>query len=287
MSKIEQSVIKQARQTDLPAFLVSQGEPLKRRGKRYQHRDHDSLWMSGNMFYWNSKQEKGNSLDFVMLYYEWDFKRAIRELTGFDRPKENPAGQGGLEGDKPFGYIPAPDCKRAIAYLCKTRKIEYPLVKKLIESHHIAQDEKGNVVFKIYDELGELIGAELVGTLTQYRFKGMAANTKAGYGFNVTKGKPEKNLFFEAPIDLLSFWSMNKNKIMAHRLISLAGLRKDILLNAIQTFKMAPQSVYICVDNDLAAQAFIKQAQGEIKGVKTYLPPTPCKDWNDVLQNQK
>lgn len=239
------------------------------------------------MFYWNSRQTKGNSLDFVMLFYGWSFEKAVGELTE-DLKKKELAGQGkkGEEKQRPLHISERQNLKRTIAYLCRTRKISYSLVKKLIEGHYISQDDRGNIVFKIYDEMGKLVGAELVGTLSTVRFKGIATGTKVGYGFNVAVGKPEKTLFFESPIDLLSFWTLNEKQLIAHRLVSLAGLREDIFQNILQCFSISPETVYLCVDNDQAGKAFIQAIQNKYSTIKTYIPKIE-KDWNDLLKNYR
>jgi hypothetical protein len=289
LSRIDHAVIQRARQTDLPEFLIQMGEPLKKTGKRYQHKVHDSLYLSGNMFFWNSRQAKGNSLDFVMLYFGWKFEQAIERLTGFTTDFTSGTAAGaGQEKKENYSFLPGPNCncKRVIAYLCKTRKIDYKIVRSLIESNRLAQDERGNAVFVIYDEAGKLIGAELAGTLSNLRFKGIAAGTKPGYGFNISIGEPKKTLFFESPIDSLSFWTLHKEKITAHRLVSLAGLRKDILENTLQAFSVPLNSAFLCVDRDQAGEQFINAVQGEFEGLKVYLPEPPFKDWNEMLAGQ-
>jgi len=35
-----------------------------------------------NAYYWNSKGEKGNAVDFLMSYHKMDFTTAIKELAG-------------------------------------------------------------------------------------------------------------------------------------------------------------------------------------------------------------
>lgn len=276
---IDKEVVRKARQTDLTAFLSMKGEPIKRIGQRYTHKDHDSLIIKGNMFYWNSRQEKGNSLDFVRLYYGWDFERAVQELTGVVVPKmEYKAPQ-----SKTVDFTRAKDRKQVIAYLCQTRKIDYDIVKNLLASYYISQDEKNNVVFKAFNENGEFVDGEVVGTNSKVRYKNVLDGT-SGYGFNVTIGEPKKTLFFESCIDLLSYWTKYKDKISEHRLVSLSGVREDIFSNTLKSFSIPTNLVYLCVDRDKAGEEFVKAIQSKYEGVKTHLPPSGYKDWNDVLR---
>jgi hypothetical protein len=219
-----------------------------------------------------------------MAFYGWSFEKAVQELTE-NFKKEEQAGQRteGEEEQKFLHINENKDNKRAIAYLCQTRKIGYGLVKKLIEDHYISQDNHGNIIFKIYDEKGDLVGAELCGTLSEVRFKSIAEGTQLGYGFNVSIGEPTKTLFFESPIDLLSFWTLNEKRLTAHRLVSLAGLRVDIFQNILERFCIPPGTAYLCVDNDPAGKAFIKTIQSKYSTIKIYIPTT-VKDWNDLLR---
>ena len=61
-----QELIKQARQTNLVAYLIDKGESLKRVGKNFMLESHDSLYIKDNMFIWYSRNTKGNSIDFLM-----------------------------------------------------------------------------------------------------------------------------------------------------------------------------------------------------------------------------
>ena len=76
-----QELIKQARQTNLVAYLTAKGENLKRIGKNFMLENHSSLYIKDNMFIWYSHNTKGNSIDFLMCYYNLTFQQAVEELT--------------------------------------------------------------------------------------------------------------------------------------------------------------------------------------------------------------
>ena len=83
----------------------------------------------------------------------------------------------------------ADNAKRVFAYLCKTRGLDYELVKSLVQSGAVAQEQKtGNVLFKFTDEHGKTVGAEKVGTSTEHKFKGIATGSASGHGFEVCRG---------------------------------------------------------------------------------------------------
>jgi hypothetical protein len=85
---MDRETIQQARQSNLPMYLLNKGEKLIQTGNRYRHADHESLVFTGNAYYWNSKGEKGNAVDFLMSFYNMDFTTAVEELTGQQKKKQ-------------------------------------------------------------------------------------------------------------------------------------------------------------------------------------------------------
>ena len=149
------------------------------------------------------------------------------------------------------------------------------------------ESETNNIIFPMYDENKEIVGAELCGTLSDKRFKGIKAGSKYGYGFNINPTQSEIIkiiLFFESAIDLLSFFDMKKleNKGLKNcLLVSLAGLKDNIIKHYLDSFNNAVE-LYLCVDNDTAGINFVNEIKTQINDVKTLLPN--CKDWNDQLK---
>lgn len=276
-------LIKRARKVNLASFLLAKGEPLIRDGKRFRHRHHDSLVFTENSFYWNSKGIHGNSIDFLMMYYDISFSEAVRQLTDevFELPKKEfkkkASSKNKFKKDK----------KRVIAYLCQTRKISYKLVSYLISKKLITVDEHNNAVFKIFDESHNQVGEEKVGTLSNIRFKQINENNNLDYGFKVVinrnKKKKQKYCFFESSIDLLSFWTLYYDKLDSHVLISMMALRMPMVESTMAIYNVDPERIFLCVDNDDAGNNFIKKMQ-EHYPVKAY-QPLDEKDWNDILKN--
>lgn len=280
---IEQSVIQQARQADLPSYLIARGEPLKKDGRQgYYHAEHNSLKINRNMYCWNSQGTKGNSLSFVQEFYGMSFLQAVQELTGEQRRQVN-----SVEPEKSVTKILSMpdkgiDAKRVWAYLVQTRKISQSAIKLCFDRHLIYQDTKGNVVFRMKDGTGETVGAEIRGTSPQ-PFKGIAGGSKEGYGFNIVLGENcERMIVFESSIDLLSFITLQGDKIQDRVLVSMAGVKENTLLNMAKMHGIGLHNVCCCVDQDDAGRQFAKDMS--IKhGTKTYLPTTGAKDWNEML----
>lgn len=288
--QINQELIRQARRRDLAEYLLERGEHLKKDSNgRYKHAEHDSLVFTGNAFYWNSKGEKGNAIDFLMLFYGMDFKSALSELTNtnnLNAKKELVAAPQQKQVPVHFDFkLPElnKDMRRAFAYLIKTRSIDTSIVQNLAKEKLLMQDKLGNIIFPWKNEIKEIVGADLVGTLTEKRFKGIAKQSNHNYSFNIPIGDPKEVYVFESPIDLLSFWSLHKY-LKNVLLISLSGLKIETLLAYLKRY-IKLTDVFLCVDNDSAAKIFIKAVQAQIKA-STMLPPVG-KDWNEFLQTKK
>lgn len=276
---IEQGLIKQARQTNLVAYLLNRGEPLKRIGKNYTHKNHDSLFIKDNMFIWYSKQKQGNSIDFLMLYYGMKFDEAVKELTGTILPTIQ---QSGMEYKPPQATQRASNEKRVIAYLCKKRGLKNSLVFALIKQGKLYQDTKGNCNFVICDWNEQPIGAEIVGT-TDIRYKQITVHS--GYGFHIIIGQPKKALYFESAIDLLSCYQIFQHKFTEHILISMGGLNNSVILELKTTNPNLEH--WLCVDNDTSGNHFISEIKQHINDIHTFKPPQKFKDWNEWLLSNK
>lgn len=179
----------------------------------------------------------------------------------------------------------ADNARRVFAYLCKTRGLDYDLVASLVRQGVIAQEEKtGNVLFKYYDEQGKVIGAEKVGTSTEHKFKGIATGSAAGHGFEVVRGTGEKAFFFESAIDMLSYLQMHDKELTDCRLVSMMGVKPNIVLDTMLRHNISPENVFLCSDNDTAGNEFAQRLQEQYPDMKRVITPDTYKDWNDMLR---
>ncbi len=271
-------MIRRARQADLVEYLRGQGIDLLRDGSRHRHPEHDSLIFKGNAYYWNSRQESGNSIDYLVRHMGKTFPEAIRDLTR--------GSSGATEVSNPL-VVPAitKDMRRAIAYLTKTRGVSSRLVQELIRRKLILQTaERNNILFPWYNQEGQIVGGELCGTLTHHRYKGILPGSVYGKGYAIQYGQPNKAFFFESAIDMLSYIDILHIKKKAAYIqdsifVSMAGLKAEV----VYSHQEAAGRVYICVDSDQAGDKFWEGLQGKIEGIQRHSPPG-CKDWNEYLQ---
>lgn len=262
-------IIDTASHVNLADYLMSHGEDLKKSGQGYTLKQHDSLRFYKNTFHWYSKNLRGNSINFLRLYYGMTFTDAVNELLRFANvsPVENSTFQ-----DR--GY----DERRVIAYLCKKRGIRNDIVIHLIKRGLLFQDEKGNCNFVIRDWDEQPIGSEIVGTgNTRYK----QITTHAGFGFHIICGNPDDVLFFESAIDLLSCYQLYQKDFTHHALVSMGGLNSS-LINDFLSLGAVGTRIWLCVDNDKAGDDFINHVKQLSVPFKVFRTKN-VKDWNEFL----
>lgn len=308
-----------ARKTNLVDFLMSRGIQLKRVGtNEYTLPEHDSMRISNDKgFYWNSRSIGGNALDFCINYYGMDFQTAVKDLLSYngytldntEHTYTAPPVSQQPKTKEEHNTIPIPNgladkSNRTYAYLTKTRKISSDTVQKLIKDGIVAQDNNGNAVFKIYNENGELSGAEISGTLTDKRFKQLTENQANGFTITQNNGSNAPTLyFFEAAIDTISFYDIYKDIIPDFVAISMAGLKNAVIEKEISKYEAkygVKPNIEICSDNDEAGTKFADKIINKLseQGYEinrfnmfdnildfTAYKNKGIKDWNDLLVN--
>ena len=281
---------------NLPQFLMSHGFDLKKVGKEYVWKEHDSLHIKDNgpgergQWFRFSENKGGDNIGLLREYMDMSFIDAIEALTGehIDRtytPSRTYESKPVQQKARELSLAEADNCRRVFAYLCKTRGLDYDMLSALVKKGVISQEEKtGNVLFKYYDDQGKVIGAEKVGTSTEHKFKGIATGSAGGHGFEVVRGSGEKAFFFESAIDMLSYLQMHDKELTDCRLVSMMGVKPNIVLDTMLRHNIAPENVYLCSDNDTAGNEFAQRLQEQYPDMKCIITPNTYKDWNDMLR---
>ena len=187
--------------------------------------------------------------------------------------------------------------RRTCAYLLKQRCLDNEVLscfakeKRIYESLEKSKDGKNefhNAIFVGYDENGVPRHAHKRGIYSEGKsYKGNLDSSNPCYSFN-RKGTSDRLYVFEAPIDMLSFISLNKNTDWKqHSYVALCGLSEQAMMKQLDNDPTI-KSVVLCLDNDTAGQKAYDKfekllAQREIS--VTRLLPT-LKDFNEDLQVQ-
>ena len=325
-----------ARSRDILDVANELNMELVRDGKDYRWKEHDSLVISPdkNMWNWFSRHQGGDVIALVETIREINFNQAIdylndgtfKEFTAVEREKE------------PFRYHLQPyeqDFVEARNYLKVNRGLSDETIDFFLEKGVLAQANamlnnsvEPVIVFKMLTSSGEMTGATLQGIEENWNkwqrhgyAKNIIRNSDEMDGLHVDIGKPNRLIFTESPIDLMSYYEINKDTLQDVRLVSMDGLKKVTIgrhLAQLQSelsgrplnwtseqlaggLKTAIDSQYfadgkhadmitLAVDNDTAGRTFIEELEARGAAVTVDLPelkPGQDKtDWNDALKNQ-
>ncbi len=275
-----------ARQTDLVSLLERQGEQLKKIGSEHEWAHGGGrITIRGNLWYDHYEHEGGDAVDFVKKYFEKDYPQAIEFLTG-ERGEEQIRRAPPIpkKEKEPF-ELPEKNgsMRRAYAYLLLTRGIDKEVLNAFIAKRMIYESAKyHNAVFVGYDKNGVAMHANMRSTSNgQKVFKGNAPNSVPEYSFHWT-GKSDKLFVFEAPIDMMSFISMNKQGWQQHSYAACCGVGDRVVF---QMLKDNPniKRVALCLDNDEPGREANKKIAAKLKGVAVEILTPTHKDWNQDL----
>ena len=298
---IDPELVKIANSQDVFDILKRTGEPLKKVGREYRHREHDSLVVTpGKGFYWFSKNYGSKSpINYFEHVHELDFVSAttkVLEAMNYDFSMQNIV----IETDEVSNplYISndfilperADDNKRAFAYLVKTRHIDKDLVSSMMRKGIIYQSKKyNNLVFLGKDYEGNIASAFTRTTLTKTDkaswTRGDARGSKKEFRFRIENRTNKIVNVFESEIDMLSYLSMQDKYARNENYVSLGGVTDKAILKFLEN-RTDIEEINICTDNDEAGHRFaseISQKLGRNYHITRELPIG--KDFNEDLVN--
>lgn len=279
-----------ARTTDLVDLLQRQGEHLKRSGAEYQWRDgSNKVTIRGNLWYHQYEQVGGDAIDFVRRFYNKDYPEAMEYLLngyGGTLTAAPPAKKEVKEFEMPQRNE---NMRRVYAYLLHQRGLSRDVVYAFAHKNMIYESlPHHNAVFVGYDTDGVPRHAHKRGTGSQSTYKGNAEGCIPEYSFH-WNGTSDKIFLFEAPIDMLSYISLNPYQWQKNTYAASCSVADRVLF---QCLKDNPQikEVYLCLDNDEAGLTAAKRISDKlfIQGYKTEILTPIHKDWNeDLIISQK
>lgn len=275
--------IARARNADLTEYFLGGGYDCERLQDELHIRGFGGLYVNTVTNQWHCfKISKGgaNSLNCLTKAIGMNFLTAVNELTkdcAYDIRRDE------IHKDEKKSFtLPkrADNMRKVFAYLCQTRKISGEIVSQLAHNRLLYQDICGNAVFVHYDSTGAAVGAEIQGTYSKKRFKGVAEGTTNSV-FSIKLGEPRRCYAFESAIDLLSFWQLADNeKIQGSVLVSMAGLK----YSSIKRFADSGMVIYSCADNDDPGRKFT--SEHGLRPCRRILEENGVKDFNELLQKR-
>lgn len=338
--------IEELKQLSILEVAESLGMSLNREGSgSYSWKEHDSFVINarGNYYNWFSRGEGGDVIKMVQVVREeltgekLSFKAAkhFLEEGSFEkmadvseRPKE------------PFQYYlepyEHPNFDIARQYLKEERGLSDETIDTFLASGKLAAAtrKKGDyfepvIVFKSIDQEGKMVGGSLQGIVENRvlypdrgRLKRLLRNSDGFVGFSLDIGSPNRLVFAEAPIDLMSYYEYHKDELQDVRLVAMDGLKRGVISRhlallesersgrplygtpeqLIHSLDIAKEQgffdegkndslITLAVDNDTAGRRFIEKLQEDGIPVIVDIPPRregqEKMDWNDYLKQTK
>lgn len=284
-----------ANTADLVSYLERRGERMKRVGSTYKYiytdgsGTHDSVTISGGKWYDHKNQHGGYAVKFLQEFLGFSFQDSVLELLGGNcsaqiaKPSTKPV-------TKPFELPEANlDMRRVFAYLTKQRFISPQIISHFAHEHKIYEDSKyHNVVFVGMDENGTPKQASVRSTLSFGKiFRITVAGSDTDYSFSHF-GNDGKLFVFEAPIDMLSFITLNPKDWKNHSYIAMNGIYESAALKALENHSDL-RSVYLCTDNDeggIDAAERLRDILHEHGYTDIFRIAPQQKDWNECLKQR-
>ncbi len=275
-----------ARQTDIADLLHRQGETLKRSGSELEWRDgSQKVTVRGNLWFHQYDRQGGDAIDFVRRFYNKTYPEAMEYLLGKCDGTLTTAPPAQRKPPKPF-VIPEKNenMRRVFAYLLNRRGIDRDVLYAFTHKGMIYESaDYHNAVFVGFDQDGIPRHAHKRGSGSESTYKGNQDSSLPEYSFH-WHGISDKLYLFEAPIDMLSFISMNKEGWRDHSYAAACGVSNQVLW---QMMKDNPkiQKVYLCLDSDEPGQAAASRISDKlfIKGIPHEILVPIHKDWNEDL----
>ncbi|VJY03453.1 putative conjugative transposon membrane protein [Streptococcus pneumoniae] len=329
----------EAKRLSIISVAEQLGMELKRTGSySYNWVEHDSFVIDAkkNEFYWNSRTEFGDVIQLVQTIRGVSYKEAMNFLeTGEFKAVDVEAQTASKE---PFSYhlerYERQDFSASRRYLKAQRGLSDDTINFFISQGSIAEAirKKGDyfepvIVFKYKDNTSFLAGASLQGIVENRehypergRLKQIMRNSDGQLGFSIDIGNPKRLVFAEAPIDLMSYYELHKDRLQDVRLVAMDGVKEGIISRrfmelyaeindksyqvnqntgkALETvarttnyFKDGQNQdmITLAVDNDMAGYKFITSLQEKGIPVQIAIPPIVQRyqekeDWNDFLK---
>ncbi len=303
--------MKQVFDTNLIDFVVRHGYEIEKGDRNTVHVKHSGglyLFKHGRGYYQFTGGKSGNIIQFVQEYMGIsDFKGAVEFILGC-RAYEQTEHFVPMVEKKQKGELVLPErdngCSQTLAYLTKTRGIDYGIVEEMMKQGKIYQavTQKGGYTFKNCafvgcDENGKPRYCALRALGRDSRFRQDVENSDKAYGFCM-EGHSSRVYEFEAPIDAMSHATLCKLYDMDwkedHRVAE--GCLSDKALARYLKLHPEIQEIVFCYDNDvdgrdakgqphnhgqvqaaLSAEAFRKA------GYQVYIQTPQGKDFNEDL----
>lgn len=267
--RLTDTMVQHAKNSSILEYIQVKGiGELIRAGKHYRFifQGHDTIIIDPvrNRYYHNAnindELASGDLINFCKYFFDMSFSEAVLHINELEVVEHSTSRVNELKETFAYNIKPGSQTTNIENYLLKERQISPKVYKYLLAEKLILEDKFGNLVFNWRDNGksdGKILGYghHLLNDDGTLKNKIIGRNSESSFGFNVTLGRPESIIVFEAPVDLMSYWSRNP-EIINTRLISLEGVKLNTFIrfmeNTYQQFEIVPNHIDVAVDNDRA-----------------------------------
>ena len=285
-----------AKETDLPELLTHLGYQVRRIGRYHTTAEMDSLRIKDRRKWFRYSQNTGgDAITFLQQFCGKSFSEAVEYLLAFHgRARDSPVKAAPFvkrdEVQKPFALPPRnTDDRRVFAYLRK-RGIAPQVIRQFLNSGLLYEDaEHHNCVFVGKNSAGQVKYAGLRGTYDREGkgFRGDVSGSDKDIGFAIPCDPVSDQVrVFEAPIDLMSYYTLHRSCCNA---VALCGLYDGALRTYLRNNPQIKRIV-LCLDMDTPGQEMAEQLRkkyAELGYEISQEKPRSGKDWNEYLQKRK
>ena len=290
----------QARSCPITVVCEHFGYTLKKRGSIFTVDGEPGLTIfpNTNSFYNYYFKSGGSPIDFVMNETGFSVGDAIHYICDsilFDSISQESYMP--LRSVVPDKSLIAPEksdrYSRVFAYLSKFRGISADIISDFMHKKLLYEEKnKHNAVFVGCDKHGEPKHYFIRGTISGVQFRGDSEGSQKEYGFSYTK-KSNKLIVFEAPIDLMSFMTLQPND--DSNLLALGMLSAEPIEQFLKEHNNIKE-IYFLLDNDVygknAANRYKQDFQSrgfvsDLHPMFKQLESENVKDVNDLLMKVK
>lgn len=272
-------------------YARSQGLELKRDGRDYRVKNYSGGFIitpEKNSWNWFAENQGGGIVQLCMFLENKTYQEAVDTLVHDDMESIRRAPDWKPEPEQPkeFNLPEKNNTNRHVyAYLTKTRGIDEEIVKDMLDKGYIYENQQKSCVFVGRDNKGVPRHASVRSTnVSGKAYKKDVYGSQKKYSFSISGTSGTLNVF-EAPIDLLSYMSLQKlqGKPINDSYLALGGVTDKALERFLEDHKDT-KVLRICTDGDDAGKnAASKMDEKFGKDLKVIRQVPEHKDFNEDL----
>lgn len=253
--------VERANRVDVVDYVRSLGYEIKRSGKWYKAKGQGGLYFyrPANTWHWETQADGGRgAISLCMKLEDKDWRDAVKTLLGEEMNAIRHTQDWKPEPEPPKEFkLPSQNdtYRHVFAYLIHTRGIDEKIVKDMVDKKLIYENTQRSCVFVGRDKDGIAKHASVRSTNTARKaFKQDVIGSQKAFSFSISGTSGTLNVF-EAPIDVLSYMSLQKEHGLKNddSYVALGGVTDKALQRFLEEYPDI-KKIRICTDHDEAGE---------------------------------